>query len=245
MNRGFALVLGLLAALAPGMAYAQTNLDQGKSAAQIFASGCAECHKAPHGLANGRSNAALTDFLGEHYTTSREQAAALAAYVLSGRGSAPIGAPASKKPADRASASAEEPKRGKRERAEAPEEGASGKAKPQRSREVEAKPKDKAREKKQGGDEVQSLLDRLIGPENDRSRQGTAAHSRHKEQKTEAPASAAAGATPAAVAHAPATVPEPALSAAPSEATPTPAAPAPTDAASGETAPVPRDNIPD
>ena len=35
MNRGFALTIGFLAVLAPAMAHAQTNIDQGKSASQI------------------------------------------------------------------------------------------------------------------------------------------------------------------------------------------------------------------
>ena len=55
MTRGFAPTIGLLAALAPAMAHAQTNLDQGKSASQIFSAACVECHKAPHGLAKGKS----------------------------------------------------------------------------------------------------------------------------------------------------------------------------------------------
>ena len=48
-------------------------------ASQIFSSACAECHKAPHGLAKGKSAATVAEFLREHYTTNREQAAALAA----------------------------------------------------------------------------------------------------------------------------------------------------------------------
>ena len=91
MNWRLAPTIGLVAVLAPAMAHGQTNLDQGKSASQIFASACVECHKAPRGLAKGRNSAALTDFLREHYTTSRDQAAALAAYVLGGRGAEPVG----------------------------------------------------------------------------------------------------------------------------------------------------------
>ena len=91
MNWRLAPTIGLVALLAPAMAHAQTNLDQGKSASQIFAAACVECHKAPRGLAKGRNSAALTDFLREHYTTSRTQAAALAAYVLGGRGAEPVG----------------------------------------------------------------------------------------------------------------------------------------------------------
>ena len=101
-----AAAIGLLALFMPASAIAQTNLDQGKSASQIFASDCAECHKGARGLAKGRSSASLTDFLREHYTTSREQAAALAAYVLGGRDSNAGGpgsfTPGQKPPTDRA-----------------------------------------------------------------------------------------------------------------------------------------------
>ena len=81
----FAPIIGLIALLCPVAAKAQTNLDQGKSASQIFANACVECHKEPRGLARGRSASALIDFLREHYTTNGQQAAALAAYVLGGR----------------------------------------------------------------------------------------------------------------------------------------------------------------
>ena len=86
MNRGFALTIGILAMLAPAGARAQTNLDRGKSASQLFAGSCVECHKAPQSLAKGKSAATIAEFLREHYTTGRDQAAALAAYVASGRG---------------------------------------------------------------------------------------------------------------------------------------------------------------
>jgi mono/diheme cytochrome c family protein len=103
--------VGLLAGLVPAMvlvpagARAQTDIDQGKSPAQIFASDCAVCHKAPKGLGNGKNSLTLSAFLREHYTASREQAAALAAYVLgAGSGSGPV---ADKKPA---TAKADDPK---------------------------------------------------------------------------------------------------------------------------------------
>ena len=87
-------VIGLVAGLSRAMADAQTNLDQGKTAAQIFASDCAACHKPTRALANGKNRFALTEFLREHYTTSREQAAGLAAYVLgAGFGAKPANEP--------------------------------------------------------------------------------------------------------------------------------------------------------
>jgi len=85
-------LLALLAALAPPAAHAQVNIDQDKTPAHIYESDCAVCHKAIRGLANGRSRTALTSYLTEHYTSSDSEAAALAAYVLSGGGG--VGRPA-------------------------------------------------------------------------------------------------------------------------------------------------------
>ncbi len=112
MTRRLAATIGLLAGLAPAWAYAQTNIDQGKTPAQIFASACAECHKATRALASGKNSGTLTDFLQEHYTTSRQQAAALAAYVLStARGGESGAARRGQKPSGaHATAPAEEPK---------------------------------------------------------------------------------------------------------------------------------------
>ena len=249
---------GLLAMLVPAVALAQTNLDQGKSAAQIFASDCAECHKAPRSLANGKTASGLADFLREHYTTSREQAAALAAYVLGGRGSEPIGgAGQNKKPAsDRANASTEEQKPPKRPKPGKPEEGASANAKPQRDSDDSA------------GSDIPAFLSPIIRPEGQRDNKPAAAQRKRKDQKPQeasqepaAPARPAPAATVEPVVRPVTTTatpsPEPPAKTAPSEpaakpapstaAAEPPAAPAatPADAASGDSAPVPRDNIPD
>jgi hypothetical protein len=85
-------MIGLLAAwivvLSGAPALAQVNIDQGKSTAEIFSNDCGTCHKTAKGLANGKNNATLAGFLREHYTSSAQQAASLAAYVL-GAGSGP------------------------------------------------------------------------------------------------------------------------------------------------------------
>jgi hypothetical protein len=81
--------MGLIAA---PTAQAQTNIDQGKPASELFANYCVVCHKNIRGLANGRSALTLSLFLREHYAASREQAAALAAYVISAGGNAPAAA---------------------------------------------------------------------------------------------------------------------------------------------------------
>ncbi len=57
-------------------ASAQSNIDAGKSPAQLFASGCSGCHHTPQEVAH-----AGRDFLLEHYTTGQYQADAMAAYL--------------------------------------------------------------------------------------------------------------------------------------------------------------------
>jgi hypothetical protein len=108
--RGFALTISVLEALASTIGRAQTNLDQGKSASQIFSAACVECHKSASGLAKHKSAATVAEFLREHYTTNGAQAAALAAYVTGGRDSVASPVPGKKPPAERAGASAEGPK---------------------------------------------------------------------------------------------------------------------------------------
>jgi hypothetical protein len=69
------------------------NIDAGKTPAQLYASSCGVCHRSPGELrATGKATPA---FLRQHYTTSREEAAAMAAYVRSG----PISESASRAPA--------------------------------------------------------------------------------------------------------------------------------------------------
>src|SRR5215831_8224777 len=91
-------VIGLASAVAvvvisAGPTLSQTNIDQGKRASELFANYCAVCHKSTRGLANGRSSLSLSLFLREHYATSGQQAAALAAYVISAGGNAPAAKP--------------------------------------------------------------------------------------------------------------------------------------------------------
>lgn len=78
-----ALGVGVLAALCGATAGAQENLYANKTAAQIFASDCAICHKTPQGLskAGGMFGLGMESFLREHYTASRESAAAIARYI--------------------------------------------------------------------------------------------------------------------------------------------------------------------
>ncbi len=59
-------------------AQAQSNLDAGKSPAQIFSDTCNACHRSPREL-----KPTSPSFLREHYTTGGREAAAMAAYVAS------------------------------------------------------------------------------------------------------------------------------------------------------------------
>src|SRR5690242_16327813 len=89
---GLASVVAV-AVISVGPTLGQTNIDQGKPASELFANYCAVCHKSTRGLANGRSSLTLSLFLREHYAASGQQAAALAAYVISAGGNAPAGKP--------------------------------------------------------------------------------------------------------------------------------------------------------
>lgn len=73
--------LTLAAAVFAGPAAAQ-DYDAGKSGPQLFASDCSACHNSPNGLAKGRNSGSLTSFLAEHYTSKRESAQLLAAFLL-------------------------------------------------------------------------------------------------------------------------------------------------------------------
>jgi hypothetical protein len=75
------LAIGALVLCAAAPAAAQGNLDEGKTAAQLFAADCANCHKSPQSVSSTRWFFGLESFLTEHYTSSRQSAAILAAYL--------------------------------------------------------------------------------------------------------------------------------------------------------------------
>jgi hypothetical protein len=81
LRRGIRLVIGVLALCLAGGSWAQESLDRGKSPAQLFASDCSGCHKSPQGSGKYGGLAGLGSFLREHYTASRETAAAIASYL--------------------------------------------------------------------------------------------------------------------------------------------------------------------
>lgn len=80
-GRGIGLGFGFLAFVSASVAAAQGNLDQGKTAAQLYASACATCHKSPPSISKAGWFFGLESFLREHYTSNRESAAILAAYL--------------------------------------------------------------------------------------------------------------------------------------------------------------------
>ena len=59
------------------------NLDQDKSAAKLFATTCANCHRSARGLAKGRFSITLWYYLQQHYTSSSATARTLTAYLQS------------------------------------------------------------------------------------------------------------------------------------------------------------------
>ena len=81
---GLCLAVVISAAAAVNGAETQETLGRGKTPAQTFASDCAVCHKSPQGLAKSANGLiGVEGFLVEHYTSSRESAAALASYLRS------------------------------------------------------------------------------------------------------------------------------------------------------------------
>jgi hypothetical protein len=69
-------LIGAALAVPAPCVQAQSNLDAGKSAAQIFADTCSACHRSPRELRP--TNAA---FLRQHYTTGSQEATIIAAYL--------------------------------------------------------------------------------------------------------------------------------------------------------------------
>lgn len=77
-SRALPLVMGAAVLLTGIPGHAQSNLDAGKSAAQIFSETCNACHRSPREL-----KPTSTGFLREHYTTGAREAATMAAYLQS------------------------------------------------------------------------------------------------------------------------------------------------------------------
>ncbi len=78
-----ALVAGIAGSRAQERMQLAQSLEAGKTPAQLFASDCAICHKSPQGLGKSAGMFGLSSFLREHYTASKESAAALSNYLSS------------------------------------------------------------------------------------------------------------------------------------------------------------------
>ena len=78
---GRGVAVGLVVLAVASSAAAQGNLDQGKSAAELYTSACATCHKSPQNVSKTKWLFGLESFLRQHYTSSSESAAILAAYL--------------------------------------------------------------------------------------------------------------------------------------------------------------------
>jgi hypothetical protein len=75
------LAFGFLALAIVSSAEAQGDLDQGKTAAQLYASACATCHKSPQSVSKTKWFFGLESFLRKHYTSGSESAGILAVYL--------------------------------------------------------------------------------------------------------------------------------------------------------------------
>ena len=84
ISRALALLVAMVisAIMISPQASAQ-NLDQDKTAAKLFATTCANCHRSARGLAKGRFSITLWYYLQQHYTSSSATARALTAYLQS------------------------------------------------------------------------------------------------------------------------------------------------------------------
>lgn len=140
------LVAGFLVVLGASPVWAQDNVDAGMTPAQLYAADCAICHKTPQGLTKGGGVFGLSSFLREHYTASRETAAAIAQYLKSiDHGPAVSEAATRKRTVTKPSRKDEKRKieSGKSEKKSGekkPEEGKSSEKKSSESKPVDAKP---------------------------------------------------------------------------------------------------------
>jgi hypothetical protein len=231
------LIAAAAFAMAPAAAQAQVNIDQGKSAADIFSNVCTACHKTPRGLAVGKNSLALTSFLREHYTASNDQASALAAYVLGAGGAEPAPKQKEVEHARAEEPKAEEPKGGEPKTAiHAPVRAAAKpeddkRPKPQEAKREEHPVPPPSSEKHEPAPETAS---REIKPQVEEAAPAT-----HEA----APVSAAPESTPIAnTGETPVEPPNPTTKPA---VAPTASAAAPAEEQPGAGAAVPRDNIPD
>jgi mono/diheme cytochrome c family protein len=86
ISRALALLVAMVISaimISPPASAQQQNLDQDKTAAKLFATTCANCHRSARGLAKGRFSITLWYYLQQHYTSSSATARTLTAYLQS------------------------------------------------------------------------------------------------------------------------------------------------------------------
>jgi hypothetical protein len=218
----------------PLQAEAQVSIDQGKSTAEMFSLDCATCHKTARGLANGRNTSALATFLSEHYTSGKDQAASLAAYVMGAGGGDAV--PASQRGV-KPTPDRTRPEETKREPGK-PEEGAAAKLQQNEEQKRLGDVPGTVQERGRKQRPEPSTASRGQRPETESRGQRPETESRGQRPETDVKPQP----EPPREAPREAVAPSPAPAAAVQESSP---APAPTNAASGEGGTVPRDNIPD
>jgi hypothetical protein len=76
------VVISFITVCIAGSAGAQENLERAKTAAQLYATNCATCHKSPQSVTTTtKIFGGLESFLQEHYAPSSQSAATIAAYL--------------------------------------------------------------------------------------------------------------------------------------------------------------------
>jgi hypothetical protein len=133
IGHGALFLVGVFWLSAASPALAQDNYEAGKKPAQMFATDCGLCHKSPVGLGKTPGMFGLESFLREHYTASREAAAAIAGYLRSVN-AAEAARPATKRRKAEPGAKASDRPSGKRE-------GRPAAAKPAGVKQIDAEPK--------------------------------------------------------------------------------------------------------
>lgn len=125
LSRALILATVMLSILVAAPQAQAQNLEAGKSPSQIFSNNCSACHRSQRGLLKTVPPGSLDGFLREHYTTSKNMAQMMSAYLLSNGATDPRGAGGrltkqgqDAKSGGQSEPAAEQPVRTKRNRAE-------------------------------------------------------------------------------------------------------------------------------
>jgi hypothetical protein len=161
-----AVALSLWLTLGAGQAVAQENLDAGKKPAELFATDCRSCHKSPVGLSKAPGLFGLESFLREHYTASRQTAAAIAGYLQAvDAAQAPPRATGKRRTAQPRAKSADKPKRQESKPQEnKPAEANPAEANPAEARSAESKSEPNSEPKGEPKTDAKAAADKPAEP---------------------------------------------------------------------------------